>query len=568
MSIRRGRRIRVTAAALDAALGDPWDAGNSVGYAAVLAADEQQEMLADGERLLDEIGLNAEFVPAEYGGRLTRADRLAETLRALWRRDPCLGAGYGFSSLIASVNVWSSGDDGQRRKAAGLLLANEKIAVGFHELDHGNDFAQADFTARPAASGWLLCGRKEVVVNIRRAGAVVLFARTSQAAGSRGHSLFLVAREDLRADRLRDLPRFPSSGLRGVQLGGAEFSDCPVPADSLLGKPGQGMEIALRSFLITRAVLPAVCIGPLDTALRLTIASAIERRLYGSAVADIPYVRAVIARAFADLLAIDAFSAVAVRGLHLIPEAMPVYAPAAKYLTSRILLDAFEDLRSVLGSHSYLRQGPFAMFQKLARDVAPATFVHVSRAACLVTILPQLPRLARRSWLVDPPAPESVFDLGGELPALRFDRLGTLLPGSDGIAGALAEIAEREPDGGPACRFAARFGGELRALRQDCAALSPSDITIDASPAAFALADRYTVVLAAACALRVWRHGGDRYPESALLGVLDRLDMRLGGVPVLTESEREGVEQALFEIAVERYLDRRLFDLTARRVPG
>jgi alkylation response protein AidB-like acyl-CoA dehydrogenase len=558
----------VTAEGLDAVLGDPWDAANPVGYAAVLAADERAEMLAEGERVLDRFGLNAEFVPPEYGGRLSRADRLAETLRTLWRRDPCLGLGYGLSSLIATVNVWSSGDEGQRRKAAGLLLAGQRIAAGFHELDHGNDFAHADFTARPTDSGWVLSGRKELVANIRRAAAVVLFARTSQAAGSRGHSQFLVVRDDLPADRVRDLPRFPSSGMRGVQLGGAEFSDCPVPPDALLGRPGQGMEIALRSYLITRCVFPATCIGPLDTALRVTLESALERRLYGGAVADIPYVRAVIARAFADLLAIDAFSAVAVRGLHLIPDAMPVYAPAVKYLTSRILLDAFEDLRSALGSRSYLRQGPFAMFQKLARDVAPATFAHVSRAACLVTILPQLPRLARKSWLVDSAAPEPLFNLGGELPALRFDRLAAVTRTSDGIVGALAEIAELEPDSGPAGRFAARFGSELRTLRKECAALPPRDITIDASPAAFALADRYTLVLAAACALSVWRYGGGRYPESALLGVLDRLDGRLGGAPVLTESERESVEQALFDTAVGRYRERRLFDLTARRVPG
>jgi alkylation response protein AidB-like acyl-CoA dehydrogenase len=558
----------VTAEGLDAVLGDPWDDANPVGYAAVLAADERAEMLAQGELVLDRFGLNSEFVPAEYGGRLSRADRLAETLRTLWRRDPGLGLGYGLSSLIASVNVWSSGDEDQRRKAAGLLLAGQRLAAGFHELDHGNDFAHADFTARPAGSGWVLSGRKEIVVNIRRAAAVVLFARTSQAAGSRGHSQFLVARDDLPADRVRDLARFPSSGMRGVQLGGIEFSDCPVPADALLGQPGQGMEIALRSYLITRSVFPAICIGPLDTALRITLASALERRLYGGAVADIPYVRAVVARAFADLLAIDAFAAVAVRGLHLIPEAMPVYAPAVKYLASRLVLDAFEDLRSVLGARSYLRQGPFAMFQKLARDIAPATFAHVSRAACLVTILPQLPRLARKSWLVDSAAPEPLFRLGGELPALRFDRLAAVTRTSDGIVGALAEIAEIELGSGPAARFAARFDSELRTLRKECAALPPRDITIDASPAAFALADRYTVVLAAACALSVWRYGDDRYSQPALLGVLDRLDGRLGGISVLTESERESVEQALFDTAVGRYRERRLFDLTARRVPG
>jgi alkylation response protein AidB-like acyl-CoA dehydrogenase len=556
----------VNAEELDERLGDPWDAGNPVGHGAVLAADERQEMLAEGERLLDEAGLNAEFVPAEFGGRLTRADRLAELLRAVWRRDPCLGLGYGFSSLIASVNIWSSGTDHQRRTAAGLLLANRRIAAAFHELSHGNDFTHAECTARPTDKGWLLSGRKEVVTNLRRADAMVLFASTSEAVGSRGHSQFFVLRDDLPADRISDTPRFTSSGMRGVPLGGAEFADCPVPSAALLGRPGQGVEIALRSYQVTRSLIPAFMVGTLDTALRTVLACALDRRLYGGVVADIPYVRTVIARAFADLLAVDACSAVGLRALHLTPEAMSVQASSVKYLTSRILVDAVQDLRSVLGAHSYLRGGPYAIFQKLARDAAPATFAHASGAVCLVTILAQLPRLARRSWFTDPAAPETLFDLGGDLPPLRLDRLAAGLPRTDAVIGTLIEIADTGPGGDPVGRFAARFVRELRALHDECAALSPSDITIDASPAAFAVAHRYTVVRAAASALGVWR--GGRYPETALLGVLDRLDGRLGGTPVLTPAERESTERALFDAAVRRYRDRRLLDLTDRRVPG
>ncbi|QIY68651.1 acyl-CoA dehydrogenase [Streptomyces sp. RLB1-33] len=555
----------MTVQELDALLGDPYAPANPVGHKAVLAADEHHEMLAEGERLLDQYNLNAEFVPTALGGRLERADRLVEVLRAVWRRDPCLGLGYGFSSFIAAVNIWSTGDQDQTRTAARLLLDNHKIAAAFHELDHGNDFAHADFTARPAPAGWLLSGRKEVVTNLRRSSALVLFARTSDAPGSRGHSQFFVQKDTLPSGRMRDLPRFDTSGMHGVQLGGAEFTACPVPDTALLGKPGQGIEIALRSYQLTRATVPAICVGPLDSALRIVLTFALERRLYGGTVADIPYVRAVIARAYADLLAVDAYSAAGVRALHLLPESMAVYAPAAKYLTSRIVIDAFEDLRSVLGAQAYLRTGPHAIFQKLARDIAPATFAHVSRAACLVTILPQLPRLARRSWLTDPPAPDTLFQLGGDLPPLHLDRLAAGMTRNDGIMGALAAA---EPDSGPVGRFTAHFQQALRALQTACAGLRPSDITIDASPEAFDLADRYTVLLAAASALAVWQQGGDTYPEPALLGVLDRLAGRLGGAPVLTGAEREHAEDHLFHLAVQRCQDRRLFDLTARAIPG
>lgn len=554
----------MTAAALEKMFGDARDPANPVGYAAVLAADERQEMLAEGERLLDRYRLNAEFVPVAYGGRLARADRLAEVLRAVWRRDPCLGLGYGFSSLIASVNIWCAGSEEHRRRAAGLLLDNKRIAAAFHELAHGTDFAAAECAARPVDGGWVLSGHKEIVTNMRRAEAMVLFARTGPAPGSRAYSQFLLVRDELPAGRLVDSPRYASTGMRGIDLGGLTFDGCAVPGSALVGAEGHGIEVALRAYQVTRALSPALMVGPLDSAIRLATELAIERRLYGGTVADLPYVRTTIARAYADLLTVDVFSAVGLRALHLLPDTTAAYAPAAKYLTSRIVLDAIDGLRSVLGAQGYLREGRYAMFQKLLRDAAPASFAHVSRAACLVMLLPHLPRLARRSWLVEDPPPDDLVDLGGDLSPLDFSRLTSGMRG-DPLAGVLREPGHED---GPVSRFAKRFYRELGTLRDACRELGPADITIEGSAAAFALADRYTVLLAAAASLGVWRRTRGHLPRPALLAILDRLADRLGGPAVLTVAEREHVEHQLFEMVADRVRTNRLLDLSARRLPG
>jgi hypothetical protein len=114
---------RHRAVELDDRFGDPWDADNPLGYAAVLAADERAELLAAGEAMLDNFRLGAEFVPTALGGRLSRLDHLIEIMRVVFRRDPCLGLGYGASSLIAAVNVWTGGREAQRRYVADLLIA-------------------------------------------------------------------------------------------------------------------------------------------------------------------------------------------------------------------------------------------------------------------------------------------------------------------------------------------------------------------------------------------------------------------------------------------------------------
>ncbi|AUG78207.1 Acyl-CoA dehydrogenase [Kitasatospora sp. MMS16-BH015] len=558
---------------LDTLLGDPWDEANPVGYPEILASDERQEMFPAGERYLDTFGLNAEFVPVEHGGRFTQVDRLAEILRTVWRRDPCLGLGYGFSSFIASVNLWSAGTAEQQRAAAELLLSGRKIASVYHELAHGNDFSRAEFAgSRGPDGGWLLNGTKDVVTNFQRSAALVVFTRTDPARGSRSHSQFFVRKDGLPEGALEYLPRFPSSGMRGVQLGGGEFTDCPTPASSLLGAEGQGIETALRSFQLTRSILPSMCAGILDSGIRTALSCALDRRLYGDTVAALPYVRSVIARAFADLLAVDALSTVVLRALHLLPSETAVFASATKYLGSRMLIDAMDELRTVLGAQGFLREGRYAIFQKLHRDLAPAGFGHASRAACQVTILPQLPRLARRSWFTDASAPAALFRIGTALDPLDFTALAAGSPRSDGLSAALVEISEQCPPDTLVGRLAARFRAELAALREECGRLAPRDITIGASPQAYALAGRYTVVLAAAACLGVWWHGRDtaRPPldETSLAAALDRLVGRLDGPSVLTTAEREAVEEEMFRSAVRRLDDRRLFDLTARRIPG
>jgi hypothetical protein len=225
----------------------------------------------------------------------------------------------------------------------------------------------------------------------------------------------------------------------------------------------------------------------------------------------------------------------------------------------------------VLGAQSYLREGPAAMFQKLTRDVAPATFAHLSRTACLVTLLPQLPRLARRSWLADAPAAAALFDPGADLPELDLGGLVVGLPAYDGVIAVLPAAAETGPPGDPVRRLATRLRDELQVLRDECLELTPADLTTDASPRAFALADRYTVLLAAAAVIAVRQHdraNGAMTAPDIVMGVLDRLVARLGGAAVLTEAERQQTDAALFAAVSERFEDRRLFDLSARRIPG
>ncbi|NBM17278.1 acyl-CoA dehydrogenase [Streptomyces sp. GC420] len=555
-------------AELDRRLGDPTDETNELSYARLLEADEAGELSTAGERALDELRLGADFVPRADGGRLERLDTLVRVMRQVFRRDVALGLGYGVTSFMAGVNVWTAGDAAQRERLARILTDGGKVSVAYHELAHGNDFVRNEFEARPAQDGgYLLKGAKQVINNAARADAWVLFSRTSPAPGSRSHSVLLVEREGLDTDTWQVLPRYDAVGVRGCRLSGLRFDNTPVPASALVGEVGQGVETALRAFQITRAALPGMAVGATDTALRTVVRFALGRRLYRKSVMDIPHARATLSGAFTDLLTCDSLSLAATRAVHLLPEQTSVFAAATKYLVPKLLTDTMHDLSIVLGARFYIRDGEHGIFQKHLRDMPVLSLGHAGSAACQATIIPQLSRLARRSWFTDEPAPAELFRPRSDLPEIPFDAL-TLASGRDALSASLVASADELPAGTPEERavhaLAVTMTDELRRLQEASRALAPQDRTALASPATFALADRYTVLLAAASAIGVWQQasheGGDTFlaDPAWLAAALHRLARRLGRRPADLPAS---VDARVHEEVLRRFHGRSSYDL-------
>ena len=556
---------------LEEQFGDPWDNSNPVGFNSILNADEQNEMLIAGEKMLDKFNLNAEFVPVEYGGRLKRIDHLICIMRSIYRHDPCLGLGYGASSLIASVNIWTAGNLNQRIAAADLLLRNRKIACSYYELSHGNDLARVEFEAIPKGGLWLLNGSKQVTTNLKRADAIVLFARTALENGSRSHTQFFIDKSSIPSDRINYLPRFNSVGMRGVQLGGIEFHNCPVEPSNMLGAAGSALEVAIKSFQITRTVLPGMFMGILDTGLRVAIRYAYERWLYGNAVAEIPHVRRALVETFIDLIICDCICTVVARAIHILPQQTCLYSPAVKFIVPKILIDAMNRLSILLGANFYLRDGQYAIFQKLLRDLKPSGFGHVARVVCQMTMLPQLPRLAKHSWLVDDTVPEMLFFLEEDLPSLSFQNFSISAGNHDpiiaGLFSGLRILSKKNSSQHQLIRQLVQgFISELKILKEKCVDLPLQELSVMASPETYDLTRRYANILVASACFNVWLHSQNSFLRNPawLLAALNRLNYFNNSNFFSMPSN----ENYLFSELIYRYDNARSFDVFNNCLPG
>jgi len=555
------------AARLETLLGDPHDPANPHGLQALFAADDRREVPAETEQLLADTDLGAEFVPREYGGRLTRADLLAKVLRPVFRRDVALGFGSGITSLFATSAVWAAGTEPQRRSTAAVLLGQGRTAIVHHELAHANAILRDEFTARPAAGGgYLLNGRKDVIINAAHAGAYVVYARTDPARTPRSHSVLLLHPDQL-TDGVHHLPRVQTPGMRGCRFSGLNFTDCPVPEGTLVGRPGEGVALALRTYQVNRCLIAGTVVAAADTVLHSAVRAVtagrsrpVARRWLGP-----------LTGVFADLLACDSMATVALRALSLLPDRTHVLAAAVKYVVPDLLRENLEELSTVLGSRGYERgSAEYGALDKLVRDLPVAGLGHAGTAACQAVIVPQLRTLAERSWFADEEPPPQLFRTGAHLPDLDY-RLLSIAGGGDFLAASLVGSAARLADvrgvGGQMAALAdlaEAFVTELRALREACRNLPPITRGTLADPAVCVLSDRYALVLAAAAVLGVWegQDGSDPFlaaPAWAVLA-LTRIGGRLG-VPV--PDLPQGCPETVLEELIRRFRAGRSCDLDA-----
>jgi alkylation response protein AidB-like acyl-CoA dehydrogenase len=504
------------AESLERWLGDPLAADGAFTLRQAVANDESGEFPQAACDRLAEWGFPAYQVPRAMGGQLDSHEELVALLRVVARRDVAVALGYGMVTYMAGINVWVAGSEAQKRDLSGLVLAGHPLVVAYHERGNGSDVLASEVTAVPIPGGYRLCGEKWIVNNVGRGAAITLFARTDPAGGPRGFSLFLLRRSDLDTESFSPLPRVKPMGVRSCEIGGLRFADCRVPEEARIGALGSGFESTLKSFQVTRTMIPALSLGAADTALRATLDFALSRRLYGDTVFAIPHARTVLVNAFVDLLLCDCVLISAARGLHSSTAQQSVTSAVAKVFVASRAERAVRDLAVILGARYYLREGHwFGVFQKIVRDLPVVSVGHAGTHVCLYSLglqLRQLLRTGRPAALPEDAEARSrrlatTFSLTAPLPPFEPERLELVSRGRndvlDGLGPDLLPTGELDP------RVAADLASSLAALTGELAELRAAHDGLDPRTAAksaemFDLAERYCTLHGAAACLHFW----------------------------------------------------------------
>ncbi|HMV92033.1 MAG TPA: acyl-CoA dehydrogenase [Thauera aminoaromatica] len=228
---------------------------------------------------LAELGALGMVVPEEWGGAGMDYMSLVLTLEEI-------AAGDGATSTIVSVQnslpcgiLNRFGSDAQKEAWLKPLARGEKLGCFCLTEPHvGSDASAIRTTAVRDGNEWVLNGVKQFITTGKHADVAIVFAVTDKAAGKKGITCFLVPANapGYQVGRIEE-----KMGQKASDTTQILFEDCRIPADSVVGKEGEGYRIALSNLEAGRIGIAAQCLGMARAALEAAVKYAQERESFG-----------------------------------------------------------------------------------------------------------------------------------------------------------------------------------------------------------------------------------------------------------------------------------------------
>ena len=264
--------------------------------------------------------------------------------------------------VAGSIERW--GTEEQKARWLPRMATGEVIGCfGLTEPDHGSNPADLRAVAEEVpGGGWRISGRKVFITNGTIAGVALVMARTG-GPGAKGVSAFLVP---------TDRPGFAATaihgklGLRSCDTAELVLDSVEVGADSLLGRPGDGLKVALSALDDGRMSIAASCTGIGQAALEAMVAYAGEREQFGKPIAGHQLIQELIAD---SAVAVDASRLLtwAVADLKARGEPYSLAASKAKLYATEASIRAADACVQVHGGYGYVDEYPAAKYLRDAR---------------------------------------------------------------------------------------------------------------------------------------------------------------------------------------------------------
>jgi alkylation response protein AidB-like acyl-CoA dehydrogenase len=299
------------------------------------------------------LGLMGLPIPEEYGGAgadtLSYAIAVEEIARACGSTAITLAAHV---SLACKPLLMFGSEEQKRRYLVPLAQGKWLGAFGLTEPGAGSDAGACKTTAHLDGDEWVINGQKCFITNGSIADVVIIAAVTDKSAGTRGISNFIVPKG---APGFRPGRDEVKMGLRGSVTSELFFEDCRIPAENILGEPGQGFKQFLTTLDEGRISIGAMALGLAQAAFEASVRYSKERVQFGQPIAKFQAIQWMLADTATEL---DAARLLVYRAAWLKDQGREFVKEAAmaKLFASEVAERACYRAIQIHGGYGYMRE--------------------------------------------------------------------------------------------------------------------------------------------------------------------------------------------------------------------
>jgi alkylation response protein AidB-like acyl-CoA dehydrogenase len=216
-------------------------------------------------------------VPEEYGGRGAGSLAYVRAMERIGMEGSGVRSVFSVHSSLAQKTLLRFGTDSQKERYLKPSAKGEKIfAFALTEPDAGSNPQEMKSTYKDVGGSYVLNGTKYLITNAGIADCCIVFAKGAGGA----MSAFLVDMQDIEKEDLTS-----KMGTPTTNTGMFELVDCKIAKEDILGREGDGWEIAKQALMDGRLSVAAGCVGSIKDCLIEAVAYSKERAQYGKPIA-------------------------------------------------------------------------------------------------------------------------------------------------------------------------------------------------------------------------------------------------------------------------------------------
>jgi alkylation response protein AidB-like acyl-CoA dehydrogenase len=326
------------------------------------AADETGQFPQASYDALRAGDFHAPHIPAEYGG--AGADALATAIVIEEVARACAS-----SSLIPAVNklgslplILAGSAELKQRYLPAVARGEAMFSYCLSEPEAGSDAAGMTTRAERDGDHWVLNGVKRWITNAGVSEYYTVFAKTSDAEGTRGISAFVVEKSD--AGVSFGAPE-RKLGIKGSPTREVYLDNVRIPLDRMIGEEGTGFRIAMQTLDHTRVTIAAQALGIAQGALDAALAYVQERKQFGKPIAEFQGLQFMLADMGMKLTAARELTYAAAARSERNAADLTYYGAAAKCFASDAAMEITTNAVQVLGGYGYTKDFPV---ERMMRD--------------------------------------------------------------------------------------------------------------------------------------------------------------------------------------------------------